>query len=155
MPLCLRGELLHVAPLLNVDWYKQILNKDTGMELKFKIWMEHKGRIVFGRGRAILMEAIASTGSISAAARRLDMSYRHAWAMVRASEERLGRPLLVRSKGGRGGGGARLTALARTLLREYRAVEARLSESARKESRSLRKLNGRKEKEDDRANRGN
>jgi len=46
------------------------------MELRFKMWMEHKGRIVFGRGRAILLEAIAAAGSISAAARRLDMSYR-------------------------------------------------------------------------------
>ena len=125
------------------------------MELRFKMWMEHKGRIVFGRGRAILLEAIAAAGSISAAARRLDMSYRHAWTMVRASEERLGRPLLARSKGGRGGGGARLTDLAKALLREYRDIEARLSESARKETRALRKLSERKEREDDWTNRGN
>jgi molybdate transport system regulatory protein len=134
---------------------ERILNAGAGMELKVKVWIEHGERIVFGRGRAILMEAIASTGSISAAARRLGMSYRHAWTMVRASEERLGRPLLVRSKGGRGGGGARLTHLAKALLREYRDIEARLSESARKETRALRKLNGGKEREDDRTNRGN
>jgi molybdate transport system regulatory protein len=110
------------------------------MELRTKIWIEHKDRIVFGRGRADLLEAIVSTGSISAAARQLGMAYRHAWAMVHASEQRLGRPLLVRTKGGRGGGGARLTGLAKALLREYRVAEACFSGPAAEGTRSLRRL---------------
>ncbi len=108
------------------------------MELRFKVWMEHGGRIVLGSGRADLLEAAAGTGSISAAARQLGMTYRHAWAMVRASEERLGQSLLTRTKGGRGGGGAQLTALAQMLLRQYRNTESRFAALARQESARLR-----------------
>lgn len=77
------------------------------MELNAKVWMSQNGRVVFGRGRAELLDAIDAAGSISAAARRLGMSYRHAWTILRTSEKRLGRPLVHRSRGGAGGGGAR------------------------------------------------
>jgi molybdate transport system regulatory protein len=120
------------------------------MELKVKVWIDHKERIVFGKGRASLLEAVAETGSISAAARRLGMSYRHAWTMLRTSEERLGRPLLVRNKGGRGGGGAQLTELAAALLRQYRTIEARFGGIAREATRAVRKLDGKRAKGNDR-----
>lgn len=94
------------------------------MELKTKIWVTHKGRMVFGRGRAELLEAIDSGGSISEAARRLGLSYRHAWAMLRESEKHLGRRLLDRARGGSGGGGARLTRDGRALLGKFRSIEA-------------------------------
>ena len=60
------------------------------MELRSKVWLLHKGKMVFGRGRAELLEAIGRTGSISAAARELELSYRHAWPMIRARAKRLG-----------------------------------------------------------------
>jgi molybdate transport system regulatory protein len=47
------------------------------------------------------------------------MSYRHAWSMIRASEERLGRSLVETSRGGSGGGGAHLTEFARDLLARF------------------------------------
>ena len=93
------------------------------MELKAKVWLEEGGALCFGRGRADLLQAIDGTGSISAAARQMGMSYRHAWTMLKASEQRLGRTLVRRSKGGAGGGGARLTDDARALLRRFHAIE--------------------------------
>jgi molybdate transport system regulatory protein len=96
------------------------------MEIHAKVWLTHDGKMVISRGRAQLLEAVEATGSISAAARDLDMSYRHAWSMLRASEEHLGRPLLEKRKGGARGGGARLTPDGRQLLRKYRELEARL-----------------------------
>ena len=102
--------------------------------------MEHDGQLVFGRGRAELLEAIDSTGSMSAAARKMGMSYRHAWAMLEASERRIGRPLLRRSRGGAGGGGARLTETTYTMLKTFRSVEAEFQDLARRKTRELQDL---------------
>jgi len=110
------------------------------MKLKVKVWIEREGELVFGRGRAELLERIEKAGSISAAADGLGMSYRHAWSMLRTSEERLGRPLVERTRGGPGGGGATLTAEANALLQEFRAVEADFAKLAREKERELQTL---------------
>ncbi len=94
--------------------------------MRSKVWLLHNGKMVFGKGRAELLEAIGRTGSISAAARELELSYRHAWTMIRASEKGLGLALLRRTKGGSGGGGATLTGEAEALLSRYREVETRI-----------------------------
>lgn len=110
------------------------------MQLHAKSWITKDGVIVFGAGRARLLEAIHATGSISAAARRMDMSYRHAWTLLKTAEERIGRPLLHRSKGGAGGGGAKLTALAKTLLKTFRVLESDMAGLVKKENRRLSNL---------------
>ena len=102
--------------------------------------MEREGELIFGRGRAELLAAIESTGSISAAADRLGMSYRHAWSMLRTSEERMGRPLVQRTRGGVGGGGARITDYARALLERFQSVEAEFANLARKKEPELQAL---------------
>ena len=107
------------------------------LELKAKAWIARDGELVFGKGRAQLLEAVDATGSLSAAARRLEMSYRRAWSMIGASEERLGFALLHRSKGGANGGGARLTQAARDLLDAFRRIESRIKSQVRKEEDEL------------------
>lgn len=93
------------------------------VKLKAKIWLTHNGEMVFGRGRARLLEAVEREGSIAAASKALGLSYRHAWTMLKTSEKRLGYPLLERVKGGSGGGGSRLTEKARKLLSKYSEIE--------------------------------
>src|SRR5882724_2686231 len=77
-----------------------------------------------GPGKVVLLEAIASTGSISGAGRALKMSYRRAWELVEDLNRHLGTPVLATASGGTGGGGARLTEAGQTLVAEYRALEA-------------------------------
>jgi molybdate transport system regulatory protein len=84
--------------------------------------------IALGPGKADLLQAIADTGSIAAAGRRLGMSYKRAWGLVEALNNMFRGPLVDAAKGGSGGGGAALTALGEEILRAYRALEA---ESAR------------------------
>lgn len=84
-----------------------------------KVWIEEGGEPVFGEGRARLLEEIERTGSISAAARSLGMSYRHAWDHVKKMETRLGQPLVARRSGGHAGGGSRLTAFGKRMLRDF------------------------------------
>ena len=78
--------------------------------------------VAMGPGKADLLDAIGATGSISAAARSMGMSYRRAWMLVDTMNACFRRPLVTTAKGGAEGGGAALTATARKALREYRAV---------------------------------
>ena len=76
-----------------------------------------------GPGKIALLERIAQCGSLSQAARDLDMSYRRAWQLLESTNTSFLEKVAVTSKGGRGGGGATLTAFGRQLIRSYRAFE--------------------------------
>ncbi|HZY84105.1 MAG TPA: substrate-binding domain-containing protein [Gemmataceae bacterium] len=95
-----------------------------------RVWVERDGRAVLGQGRADLLEAIDHWHSISEAARRVGMSYRRAWLLVRAANEAAGRPLVETATGGEGGGGARLTEPGRRAVALYRELQARLRQAA-------------------------
>jgi molybdate transport system substrate-binding protein len=95
-----------------------------------RVWVERDGRAVLGQGRADLLEAIDHWHSISEAARRVGMSYRRAWLLVRAANEAAGRPLVETATGGEGGGGARLTEQGRRAVALYRELQARLRQAA-------------------------
>jgi len=75
--------------------------------------------IAFGPGKAALLLAIEQAGSISAAARALGMSYRRAWLLVEEMNTSFREPLVATATGGANGGGARITAFARTILSRY------------------------------------
>lgn len=79
---------------------------------------------MFGPGKAELLERIRETGSISAAGRDMAMSYKRAWMLVEEMNTAFRAPLVDSTRGGTGGGGARLTAAGEEVLRRYRAVEA-------------------------------
>ncbi|MBE9604321.1 LysR family transcriptional regulator [Acetobacteraceae bacterium H6797] len=74
-------------------------------------------------GGIALLEAIAEWGSIAAAGRRLAISYKHAWEMVEALSQGLGKPVIMASPGGRHGGGSVLTREGESLVRHYRGME--------------------------------
>ena len=74
-----------------------------------RIWIEGKEGAFLGNGRVLLLERIRQYGSITEAARSLDMSYRHAWELVDSMNNQSANPLVETSTGGKGGGGARLT----------------------------------------------
>lgn len=93
------------------------------MEVRSKVWLERKGKLFFGAGRLMLLEAIKETGSINKAASKISMSYRHAWSQICSAERNLGKPLFVRNKGGKGGGGTILTGYANELLRKFEQLQ--------------------------------
>jgi molybdate transport system regulatory protein len=76
-----------------------------------------------GPGKADLLEAILATGSISAAGRRLGMSYRRAWLLVDAMNHAFTGPLVEAHLGGAGGGGAQVTELGLEALKRYRDLQ--------------------------------
>lgn len=78
-------------------------------QLRGRVWIEGPDGTFLGYGRVVLLERIRDFGSISAAARSMKMSYRHAWKLVDAMNRQSRTPLVTMSTGGRGGGGAKLT----------------------------------------------
>lgn len=96
--------------------------------------------IALGPGKAALLDAVARTGSISAAAREMDMSYRRAWLLVDTMNRCFKAPLVEASKGGAGGGGARITTLGLDVLARYRAMELKAAASVAAEMREFSQL---------------
>lgn len=77
--------------------------------LRGRLWIEGPEGTFLGYGRVVLLERIRAHGSISAAARSMDMSYRHAWDLVDSMNRQSRTPVVAKTTGGRGGGGAALT----------------------------------------------
>lgn len=80
--------------------------------------------VAMGPGKADLLEAIRATGSISAAARSMNMSYRRAWLLVDVMNRCFKEPLVHSAAGGQKGGGAQVTVAGERALTLYRAVES-------------------------------
>ena len=96
-----------------------------------------RGAIALGPGKADLLEAIAVSGSISAAARALGMSYRRAWVLVATMNGCFARPLVATTS--RRSAGAALTPDGRAVLDLYRRIEAKSLAAARADIAALRR----------------
>jgi len=90
------------------------------MEIKYKVWIEKNGKVVFGKGRDDILKAIDQERSLNAAAKKLEMSYRAAWGRLKASEERMGMKLVdigVHDKS------MQLTPQARSIIERFEKLE--------------------------------
>jgi len=90
-------------------------------QLSIRIDFDDEGRL--GPGKVMLLERIAQEGSISAAGRSMNMSYKRAWELVAEINRSFEAPLVTAQTGGRSGGGASLTERGQELIRHYRAIE--------------------------------
>jgi molybdate transport system regulatory protein len=101
-------------------------------KVQFRTRFYREDGIALGPGKIDMLEAIAQTGSISAAARQMEMSYKRAWTLIEEVNHAFETPAVAKSAGGSHGGGASLTPLGETLVKEYRAMEnsARLAAAA-------------------------
>ncbi|MFZ7096135.1 winged helix-turn-helix domain-containing protein [Luteimonas dalianensis] len=93
--------------------------------------------LVIGPGKVDLLEHVRDTGSISAAGRRMKMSYRRAWDLIDAMNRHFDTPVVETSKGGAGGGGARLTAMGEEVVERYRRIQQQAAEALDAEVRTL------------------
>ena len=100
-------------------------------------------RVDFGRdasvgpGKIALLEEIERGGSLSQAARTLNMSYRRAWQLLESLNGSFAKAVVITAKGGRGGGGAILTPFGRELVRAYHGLDAQIQASAARAFRRL------------------
>jgi molybdate transport system regulatory protein len=96
--------------------------------LSLRINFDPTGRI--GPGKIELLEQIAAVGSISAAAREMNMSYKHAWDLVEEMNKLFGKPVVSAQTGGKKGGGAQLTPTGLAIVSRFRAIERAAAEAA-------------------------
>lgn len=85
--------------------------------------------IALGPGKIALLEAIQRMGSISQAAREIQLSYKRAWDMVDTMNHCFKEPLVISSTGGKGGGGAQLTSLGNQMILLFRSMETTAEKS--------------------------
>jgi molybdate transport system regulatory protein len=93
-----------------------------------------------GPGKIALLEAVRSTGSISAAARSLGMSYRRAWLLIEEINNALREPAVTAETGGKRGGGAVVTSVGERVVDLYRTIESHARSAASGEFRAMAKL---------------
>ena len=101
-------------------------------KVQFRLRVYRDDSIAIGPGKVALLEAVAETGSISAAARHLGMSYRRAWMLIDEMNRAMSSPAVHTAAGGSHGGGTALTAVGEQIVKHYRAIEssARLAAAA-------------------------
>ena len=102
-----------------------------------RVWIEGPEGTFIGYGRAVLLERIREHGSISAAARSMEMSYRHAWKLVESMNRQSRSPVVEKTTGGRGGGGAVLTEAGERAIECFWAVHREFREFLAERSRQL------------------
>ncbi len=91
--------------------------------LKLHVRILSNDEIAFGPGKAELLEAIQRTGSISQAAKSMNMSYRRAWQLVDTMNQCFDSALVETQTGGTHGGGAVVTEFGQTILKKFRIME--------------------------------
>jgi molybdate transport system regulatory protein len=104
--------------------------------LSLRIDLDDDERI--GPGKIRLLEQIRESGSISAAGRAMDMSYKRAWDLVDEINRICRQPAVARQTGGKNGGGAALTPFGESLVARYRKIERDAAAAVRKELAALR-----------------
>jgi len=108
------------------------------LNVKSKIWIEIDGKAFFGEGRKKLLEEIDKTGSISASAKNLGITYRRAWSYIKSMEERSGVRFVNKTKGGAGFGGTTLTNAGRKLIKHYDTLSEGIRDDVDKKFKKFR-----------------
>lgn len=108
--------------------------------LRFRMRITDGDAIAVGPGKIALLEAIDKTGSITAAAKSLDMSYRRAWLLLDELNRSLRVPAIDSAKGGQHGGGSALTDAGKRLIELYRRIEQNAASACRDDIRQMMKM---------------
>ncbi|MEX0998046.1 MAG: LysR family transcriptional regulator [Flavobacteriaceae bacterium] len=97
-------------------------------QVKGRIWLETEQGHQLGPGRQKLLLAIKELGSITEAAKKMKMSYRHAWEIIKELNNASNLQIVEKNTGGSGGGGSKLTAEGEALLKQYKLCQLAFEE---------------------------
>ena len=98
------------------------------ISIRNRLWLMKDGRSFLGEGRVALLKAIEEHGSISAAARSMNMSYKKAWEAIDAMNSLSDEPLVIRTTGGSGGGGTKVTKAGKEAIELYENINSKCNE---------------------------
>ncbi len=94
-------------------------------QIKSRIWVESSQGIFLGEGRIRLLRAIEQEGSLSKAAKSMNMSYKKAWNLIDAINKSAPKAIVETSTGGSGGGGTLVTKYGRKKMEDFEAMKQR------------------------------
>jgi molybdate transport system regulatory protein len=118
----------------------RLMAKTSRPELRPRFRITRGPKIAFGPGKADLLERVARTGSIGAAAASMGMSYMRAWSLIREMNKYFKQPVIASVRGGHERGGAALTPTGRRVLDLYRQMETDSLGIVQRDWQTLRKL---------------
>ncbi len=112
--------------------------------LRGHIWIEGSEGTFLGYGRVALLERIREYGSITKAAKALEISYRRAWVLIESMNRQVPKPYVVTSTGGRKGGGTTVTDEGERAIALFWKIHEDFQEFLRGEAGTVRALNNHK-----------
>ena len=110
-------------------------------EIRIRCWIENEGQKLFGPGPFQLLQLIDENGSIAAAAKKMDMSYKKAWDIINHLNNSLKDPVVISKKGGSKGGGAIVTSKGKELIHAFEVLNQKLQHTIRENQEILSILN--------------
>jgi molybdate transport system regulatory protein len=116
---------------------KTILKDGLDIKVNGSLWLQANGQHFFGPGPVELLERIAETGSISEAAKGMNMSYKKAWELVNTLNMQTVNPVVIPRTGGEKGGGSTITDEARELIKYHRELRERFAAFLAEETQRL------------------
>ncbi len=114
-----------------------ILKKELQIKINGSLWLESTNGRFLGPGPVELLERIAETGSISSAAREMNMSYKKAWELINHLNTHSVNPVIIPHAGGEKGGGSILTPEALELIKYHSGLRKRFTSFLEKETKRL------------------
>jgi molybdate transport system regulatory protein len=102
-----------------------------------RVWIDGPDGTFIGYGRMVLLERIREHGSITQAAKSMQMAYRHAWELVDSMNRQAQEPFVVLATGGKGGGGARVTMAGERAIKTFWQFHADFQNFLKREQKKL------------------
>ncbi len=102
-----------------------------------RVWIDGPEGTFIGYGRIVLLERIIEHGSITKAAKSMEMAYRHAWDLIDSMNRQAKEPFVELATGGRGGGGARVTKAGERAIKVFRQFHEDLQKFLAREQKKL------------------
>lgn len=102
---------------------KELVQGKKNSTIRLRVWIDKDDKPFIGPGRIKLLEYILTHGSISKAAAKLKMSYRKAWQLISDMNSLSKTELVIKTVGGKTGGGAVLTDEGLNVIKQYRIVQ--------------------------------
>ena len=96
------------------------------VEVECHISIKTKGNCFLSPPKTELLQEIMHCGSLSGAAKKLKISYQHAWTMIEEMNRVAPSPLVIKQRGGAKGGGAEISSYGERILNEYRQIEMQI-----------------------------
>mgnify|MGYP002651708232 CR=1 FL=1 len=106
-------------------------------EIRFRCWIDINDEKFFGPGPMQLLLLVEQEGSIAKAAKTMGMSYKKAWDLINTLNSKGSQPYVISQKGGQKGGGAELTAHAKTVIQSYQHLLDKLESLVKDEDKIL------------------